>query len=138
MKTYSFEMGEQVLADAIARDFPRYKVVFDPILKFPLYQLQQIKDGSKKTTIKFKKDVLRLPRTELPSVDKETGRTIGIVTYSKVAVVEYSELTDEHARDDGSATLDDLKAVLSEAYGALQPEDVLTIHYFGKWIDIGQ
>ncbi|MBI2583041.1 MAG: ASCH domain-containing protein [Candidatus Aenigmarchaeota archaeon] len=125
--------GRNDLREEVSRDFPGRRVIFDESLTLPASYLSRIREGSKRTTIKFSPDAIRLPRRQLPAVEKRSGLTVGRVSYRGVVVKQYSELTEEDAQSDGFETLRDLRMELEAAYGAFAPESLLSIHQFERW-----
>jgi hypothetical protein len=123
-------ISDQWLRDAVLRDNPGYAVDFDTGLILPKSYIELVWSADKRSTIKFKRGMLRLPRMELPLVEKETGFRVGTVTYQGVIVKPYSELDSNDATIDGFTSLLDLRAELSRAYGEIAPEELLTIHRF--------
>jgi len=132
MKEYQITKDD-TLHEQVGRDFPGYNIVFEESLMLPVAYLDQIKNGTKTTTIKFKEKAFRLPRTSLPAIEKESKTPAGRVSYKKVVIKHVGELNETDAVNDGFATLGNLRDVLREAYGELSPESLLSIHYFDKF-----
>ena len=132
MKEYQITTDD-ALREQVGRDFPGYSIIFDESLTLPAAYLEQIRQGQKTTTIKFKDGYIRLPKTELPAIEKETGRQIGTVSYSKVAIKANCELTEQDAMGDGFATLGDFNVALEDRYGKVSPEALLSVHRFDRF-----
>lgn len=110
-----------------------WKLVKNTSIKMFSEYVELLKEGKKKTTIRYKKDCIRYPESILyiyitNSKTREITDLWGPVLVGAVIVKRIDELTEYDAKRDGFSSLEELKTELSNIYGYIRNDELVSIY----------
>jgi hypothetical protein len=138
MKEYTTSQSLDTLLSAVRRDFIKYHIETGNGVCMHDRFIKLLKDGTKKTTIRYSKGAIRVPcireanLIETMENDRSHREYVGTVIIEKIVVKKFMELTEEDALNDGFSRKDDLIKFLNETYGKIAQMAPLAIYHIRR------
>lgn len=122
------------LLDKMRIDFQGTSLI--PRSRFRMYGnfITLVKDGAKKTTIRFKPEGVDYPihfvmdLIQTTPENEQEVETYQQLKITKFTVKTFGELTDDDARNDGFRNAQELKKSLQEIYGPIRDDEFVSIY----------
>jgi carbamoyltransferase len=98
--------------------------------------IQWVKEGKKKTTIRYRRDSIdypadiSLPVLETDDFSRQYVKMVGRAIIQRIEIKQFGQLSEKNAYNDGFSSLNELKNTLQEIYGKIGARDFVTIYTF--------